>query len=454
MKAEHWTRQVARSLRIAYRKWLLLRLAVRSGVLVSAAFAVWGFLAEQEAREEARRVAAWSLVAQSATTQANIGLNKALELLSSRDESLAGIDLQSAWLEEVYLSGADLRSAKLTRANLEGADLAGANLEGANLAGDSITPTNLRNTDFSGANLQGASLQESDLRDANFRYANLEDANLHFANVAGADFRDASGVDPQAILAARGWLLARHDLTVLKELGLPVDHNERVTASNLAGYGLSGLTLPSADLVDAVLADAVLSGARLIDADLAGADCTNADLSRASLFGADLTGASLRRASLQNADLSHATLDRANLLDADLDGCLLYKADLRKAANVSVGQVRKAKWWPLALYSDPLRAELGLAPNHNEAAVEASTDRTLRAMGRSRIPLDLRGVDLSGADLSGLRMDRMLIEGADIDGADLQGVYGTSCPALMSAENWELSYRDPHLACGSSIPTR
>lgn len=87
--------------------------------------------------------------------------------------SLAGINLDHAWLERVELPRATLIRSSLQRATQTVANLAGANLEGADL----------RDADLIGANLSNASL----------RGANLTNARLSACNLQGADLMETVG---------------------------------------------------------------------------------------------------------------------------------------------------------------------------------------------------------------------------------------------------------------------
>ncbi len=55
-----------------------------------------------------------------------------------------------------------------------------------------------------------------------------EGADLNLANLQGADRREAQGLTASQIKAAKNWKLAFYSDDLLKELGLPPDHNERV----------------------------------------------------------------------------------------------------------------------------------------------------------------------------------------------------------------------------------
>jgi len=105
------------------------------------------------------------------------------------------------------------------------------------------------------------------------------------------------------------------------------------------------------------------------------------NLQRANLREADLRGANLREANLRGAYMIKADLQEANLVGADLQeatphganfqGAVLRDANLQGAKllttrGLTARQVKAAKNWELAFYSDDFLKELGLPPDHNE----------------------------------------------------------------------------------------
>ncbi len=121
-----------------------------------------------------------------------------------------------------------------------------------------------------------------------------------------------------------------------------------------------------ADLFEANLQEADLDGANLqeaylYEANLQGADLVEANLQEAFLVEANLRGAKLRGAKLQGAKLSKANLQGAFLVEANLQG-----ANLVGAIGLTASQVKAAKNWKLAFYSDDFLKKLGLPPDHNE----------------------------------------------------------------------------------------
>ncbi len=222
------------------------------------------------------------------------------------EANLQEANLFKANLQEAYLRGANLYEANLYRASLQEAYLYGANLQGAKLDGANLYEANLY-----GANLPGAYLHRANLQGAYLRGANLQEAYL----------TDADGLTASQVKAAVNWRLAFYTDDFLKELGLPPDHSVRLEKKNLSGYDLQGAKLLSADL---------------------------------------------QRVNLRGANLQEADLENANLQEADLENANLQGADLRGARNLTASQVKKAKNWQLAFYSDDLLKELGLPPDHNE----------------------------------------------------------------------------------------
>ncbi|GCE24112.1 pentapeptide repeat-containing protein [Dictyobacter kobayashii] len=124
-----------------------------------------------------------------------------VELLLSKVDDPAQLNLSFQHLEHCNLSYLDLRGA-----NLRGASLHAANLRGTNLGGAHLQAANLSEADLDGADLTGAFLGEDaeervDLRQANLSYAilrnldlrefDLTDLDLHNADLNGSDLRDA-----------------------------------------------------------------------------------------------------------------------------------------------------------------------------------------------------------------------------------------------------------------------
>ena len=68
----------------------------------------------------------------------------------------------------------------------------------------------------------------------------------------------------------------------------------------------------------------------------------------------------------ERADLSGANLSRANLRGANLSGADLTGADLRDGRDLTAPQIKAAKNWELAFYSDDFLKKLRLPPDHNE----------------------------------------------------------------------------------------
>jgi hypothetical protein len=147
----------------------------------------------------------------------------------------------------------------------------------------------------------------------------------------------------QVVDAAHGIKTSRARIRALRDL-----YEDNVSFNEL--------DLPHADLSRIILAGANLSDANLSDANLSG---TN--LSDAKLSGTNLRGANLRGADLSIADLSNADLSNAKLSDANLSGTNLSDADLRGAENLTPEQVKKARNWEKAKYSEEFRAQLGFA---------------------------------------------------------------------------------------------
>ena len=132
--------------------------------------------AEAEAARRARKDAnyqAWQVINSAQGKGGSGGRIDALADLVRNDVSLAGINLDGAWLASI-----DLRLATLPMASFEKTNLQGARLDGARL---------------DGACLRGANLSAASLTNASLRGADLTGARLSAVNFAGADLFDVRG---------------------------------------------------------------------------------------------------------------------------------------------------------------------------------------------------------------------------------------------------------------------
>ena len=184
------------------------------GAFVFSAYQFWAGrrerrVADAEVAERAvidSNYQAWQVINSAQGKGGSGGRLEALRDLLANRVSLAGINLDDAWLEGAQLTGgtmtrgslqrANLAHATLAGANLEGADLSGANLVGANLAGAYLKGANLAGARLSAATLDGADLDEvrgwKDV--ASFGHASIE--GIRHAPSGFADFaRERGAVD-------------------------------------------------------------------------------------------------------------------------------------------------------------------------------------------------------------------------------------------------------------------
>jgi uncharacterized protein YjbI with pentapeptide repeats len=120
-----------------------------------------------------------------------------VELLRSKVDSPARLDLSHQNLEKINLTYFDLQGTNLRGADLHDADLRGANLSGADLRSTNLSGADLDGADLSYANLGDSELNRVDLHDANLRYTNLRELDLRGFDLTGLDLRNAnlSGTD-------------------------------------------------------------------------------------------------------------------------------------------------------------------------------------------------------------------------------------------------------------------
>jgi len=126
-----------------------------------------------------------------------------------------------------------------------------------------------------------------------------------------------------------------------------------------------------------------LRGRNLRYADAFKAFLVNADLRDANLQGAILRDAQLQGANLVGAQLQKVFLFRANLREANLDSANLQGANLREVKGVTASQIKQARNWQLAFYSDDFLKELDLPADHNKtvkkklAEIEKEKEKTV-----------------------------------------------------------------------------
>jgi hypothetical protein len=146
--------------------------------------------AEAESSRRARKDAnyqAWQVINSAQGKGGSGGRVDALADLVRNDVSLAGINLDGAWLESIDLRLAQLPMASFEKTNLQGARFDGARLDGAcfrgaNLSAASFTNASLRGADLTGARLSAVNLAGADLFDvrgwreiATVAHANVEE---------------------------------------------------------------------------------------------------------------------------------------------------------------------------------------------------------------------------------------------------------------------------------------
>jgi len=167
---------------------------------------------------------------------------------------LSGFDLSGVWAGQAFLAGANLSNADLRSANLIYADLRQADMAFADLRRAKFALANLSGADLIGAKLSGADLSQADLREANLSGAELSNANLEYC-----DLRAAKGLKElghiyrkEDVKVGVHWDKAFYDMDILKALGLPPDHNERLAEEEAksASKGLEDLKNSAQELMD------------------------------------------------------------------------------------------------------------------------------------------------------------------------------------------------------------
>jgi uncharacterized protein YjbI with pentapeptide repeats len=172
-----------------------------------------------------------------------------LRYASATNSFFTGSDLRDADLRGALLTGSELRSAYLSHANLSEAILGGAELSGTDLGGANLSHANLsfavlRDADLGsgvrlasnpevswgdGADLTYATLWCANLVGANLSHANLSGANLKRANLTYSNLRETRNLELKQLKTADHWDMAFFDDLTREALGLPADHNQKLT---------------------------------------------------------------------------------------------------------------------------------------------------------------------------------------------------------------------------------
>lgn len=147
--------------------------------------------------------------------------------LSERD--LNYVEASRVFLAKANLSGTKLRGSILTAADLRRANLEKADLTDATLKGSDLTDAVIISTNFTGADLSNADLSNTNF--SNFTaFGPSPDLHPSGPELEYANLRGAKGLRPDAIHMCVRWNMAFYDADTLKQLGLPIDHNEALQA--------------------------------------------------------------------------------------------------------------------------------------------------------------------------------------------------------------------------------
>jgi uncharacterized protein YjbI with pentapeptide repeats len=270
-------------------------------------------------------------------------------------------------------------------------NLAGDDLQDAVLVG-----SDLRGSNFRGANLQGASLYKCDLQDCDFTGANLDGANLTFATVDGAVFdgcsmRNTLLFDPYKLSTVEVFKPAENGLHVfgfVEEPEIVADEPGMLSHLRQSGEipqyleltcGLGGgdvappainpkfvekLVIPGEGDVPALSVIMVQPASSPDYINLSGMDLSGADFTfcfgdhpdektrfamrHGNLRYTNLSGANLTMAVFYRSNFSHA-----NLSGADLSGAAFQESDLSRA-NLS-GAFGEVSVWDSTLLGADLR---------------------------------------------------------------------------------------------------
>jgi uncharacterized protein YjbI with pentapeptide repeats len=164
--------------------WAFLEVLEYFGTL-SVLLAVVSYFSESKDRIKQKHYQAWQVINSAQGKGGSGGRIDALEELHADGVPLVGVDVSSAFLQDI-----DLSRANLLRANFRAADVRGGNFNSAQMQYGDLASANFRDANLRNADLRNATLQDADLTGANLSEADLEGANLAKADLRSSDFRN------------------------------------------------------------------------------------------------------------------------------------------------------------------------------------------------------------------------------------------------------------------------
>jgi hypothetical protein len=156
----------------------------------SVLIAVIFYFSESGDRLKQKHYQAWQVINTAQGKGGSGGRIEALEELNNDGVSLLGVDVSTAFLQNIHLERARLVRASFTVADLRDSDFAFADFSDATLYKANLRQSNLRNASFQRADLAGTDLADSDLSGADFSGATLDDADLSNATLTNLRWRD------------------------------------------------------------------------------------------------------------------------------------------------------------------------------------------------------------------------------------------------------------------------
>jgi uncharacterized protein YjbI with pentapeptide repeats len=265
-------------------------------------------------------------------------------------------------------------SASLTYLNLSTGYFIGANLEAAKLWG-----SNLTNADFSNANLKDAQIFSTTLTGATFDNAVVRGGN--FESVTGSGF-----VKEQLYSTAS---YQAHDLTGIK-----------LASNNLTNWNFAGQNLTNASFFNVFNGGATITGVNFTGAVVRAVNFNRATgftkeqlYSTASYQNHDLAGVGLSAISLANWNLSSQNLTQADFGGATLTGTEFTNANLRGARFNSAIGFTKEQLYSASNYADGDLSSMQLSSLNLSGANFANQNLSKTSLNSST----LTGANFAGA---------------------------------------------------------
>jgi len=262
-------------------------------------------------------------------------------------ETLDGIDLSNAYLEQVNFTGCSLRGV-----NFEGAILARAILDRADLTGSNLTGTNVgavqaHRANFTDCNLNTAKLSKSNFTGSNFTRAQLNEIEPLEIIFNHCIFVEASMIEMKFIKMSL--TSAKFDDSDLSRSAMIESHFDECSFINteMPRCTWAESTIKSSKFDKANMLSNCWAATESEECKIENTSFVGTCLDKANFQNMILVNANFREVKMENGNCNSAIMENADFTDAKLRQCQFRKANLTYAdfynADIMEGSLAKAK---------------------------------------------------------------------------------------------------------------